>query len=138
MTTPSSEDTKSSDTKENIPAQSGKTLTEHLEDQAVDTEFINEVARSLLRQTLDICEEEGISKQGLIREIRHGITGHYIERITEADNEEHVELYLEKMAMTGEKRIELSPESYTQDSNSHIEQYPRKIVEHELHELKGV
>jgi len=132
MNTPSSEDTKSSDIKETFPAESGKTLEEHFEDQAVDKGFINEVARSLLRQTLDVCDRHDLSKEGLVREIRHGLKEEYIEKITEADNEDHVELYLEKMAMVGEKRIEINPRSYTGDKRSDMEEYPRKLVEHKL------
>jgi len=103
-------------------------LEEHFEDQAVDQGFINEVARSLLRQTLDICERHDLSKEGLVREIRHGIKEEYVEKIAEADNEDHVELYLEKMAMVGDKRIDLTP-----SENEDMDDYPRLIVNQKLH-----
>lgn len=132
MTAQTSEESETPVSKQTGSVQPEKTLEKHFEDQAVDKEFIDFVARKFLKDVLDQCEKHGVDKQGLIREIRAGVEDHYIEEITEADNKDHIELYLEKMALVGEKRIEIQPESYTGDQRPDMEEYPRKLVEHKL------
>ncbi|MFB6241790.1 MAG: hypothetical protein ABEJ36_03240 [Candidatus Nanosalina sp.] len=82
------EESLDSSTENNSAQSDSKTLEEHFEDQAVDREFINMVARRFLKDVLDQCDKKGISKEGLVREIRAGVKDHYFEEITEDDNQE--------------------------------------------------
>ena len=99
-------------------------LDEHFEDQ----EHANYIARKLLSEILDQCQRKDIDAEGLIQEISEaGIHDSYIEKIRERDDETYHQLYIEKMAMTGRKRMQLQ-DGISED----MKDLPRKYVENRL------
>lgn len=100
------------------------TLDEHFEDQ----EHATYIARKLLSEILDQCQRKDIDAEGFIQEISEaGVHDSYIEKITERNNETYHQLYIEKMALAGRKRMQLQ-DGISQDTKD----LPRKYVDSRL------
>lgn len=98
-------------------------------DGELDKEEINQASRRVLLELLLVCDNNGLSMQGLIEEFQAGIRQDYINTVG-LGNAEVKDLDIERMARIGEKRRKLSQETNTEDKET--KDWPNKIVKAEL------
>lgn len=98
-------------------------------DHDMEKQEIDKTARKLLLDLILLADEHDFSKQGLIREIKEGITDEYISTVTWA-NGESKDLDLERLARTGEVRDKIEKQGKELDGET--SEFPEKVVMAEL------